>query len=230
MDYLIDGIKGAFFLIFSGDIEVYRIVFLSLRVSVTASVFAAIFGFPLAFALALKNFRGREAVMTVLNTLMAMPTVVIGLLLYSFISRRGPLGFMELLFTPSAIIIGDVILAFPIVTALTVAAVGTVDQRVRVTAMTLGAGRLQTMVAMFLEARSSMMAAFINGFGRVIAEVGCAMMVGGNIRGYTRTMTTAIALETSKGEFAFALALGFLLLSVALGINIFLRYLQKERQ
>ena len=230
MEYILEGIKNAIFLIFSGDPEVYRIVFLSLWVATTSAIFAALLGIPLAFFVAQKKFRGREALMTVLNTLMAMPTVVIGLMLYSLISRKGPLGFMELLFTPSAMVIGDIILAFPIITALTIAAVSSMDQRVKMTAQTLGAGRLQVMWTMMMEVRVPMMAAVINGFGRVIAEVGCAMMVGGNIRDYTRTMTTAIALETSKGEFGFALAQGFFLLTVALLVNIILRYLQKGRK
>ncbi len=229
MEYLTGGLKGALELILSGDPEVYRIVFFSLRIASISALIAAFLGIPLAFLIAQKKFFGREIILTLLNTLLALPTVVIGLMLYSLISRKGPLGFMEILYTPHAMIIGDVILAFPIIAALTVAAVSNMDQRVKITAQTLGAGRLQTMFTMIAESRAAMMAAVISGFGRVLAEVGCAMMVGGNIKGYTRSMTTAIALETSKGEFAFALALGFLLLTAALAVNIILRYLQKEK-
>ncbi len=159
---------------------------------------------------------------------MALPTVVVGLLVYSLTSRQGPLGPLELLFTPKAMIIGQFILAAPIIVALTISATQAIDPRVKITAMTLGAGPLRTAVTVLSEARFALMAAVVAGFGRVIAEVGCALMVGGNIRGYTRTMTTAIALETAKGEFAFGLALGFILLAVAFFVNILFHWLQSR--
>ncbi len=227
MDYLIGALTEALKLIISLDREVLSIAFLSLRVAGTATLLAAIFGIPLAYTVATRDFPGRGAVLTLFNTLMALPTVLVGLLGYSFLSRKGPLGFLDLLFTPSGIIIGDMILAFPLIVALTVAAVNSVDERARMTALNLGASRLQVTLTVLMEARYALTAAVINGFGRVIAEVGAAMMLGGNIRGYTRTMTTAIALETSKGEFSLAIALGLLLLGLALSINLVFRRLQR---
>ncbi|HEY7745535.1 MAG TPA: ABC transporter permease, partial [Desulfuromonadales bacterium] len=160
--------------------------------------------------------------------LMALPTVVVGLVLYGFLSRQGPLGVWGFLFTPVAMIIGQIVLSVPIVANYTVAAVAGADPRIMNTALTLGAGRLRAAWQLLLEVRFGVMAAVVAGFGRVIAEVGVAMMLGGNIRGYTRTMTTAIALETSKGEFAFGLALGLVLMTVALFVNLFLNLLQQR--
>lgn len=227
MDYLIGALAEALKLIISLDREVLSIAFLSLRVAGTATLLAAVLGIPLAYTIATRDFPLREAVLTIFNTLMALPTVLVGLLCYSFLSRKGPLGFMDLLFTPSGIIIGDLILAFPLVVALTVAAVDSVDERARLTAMNLGASGIQVVFTVLMEARYALVAAVINGFGRVIAEVGSAMMLGGNIRGYTRTMTTAIALETSKGDFSLAIALGLLLLGLALSINLVFRRFQR---
>jgi tungstate transport system permease protein len=167
-------------------------------------------------------------VLTLFNTLMALPTVVVGLVLFGLFSRQGPLGALGLLFTPWAMIVGQFVLAIPIVANYTLAAVAGADPRILPTAQTLGAGRLQGVWQLLLEVRFGVMAAIVAGFGRVIAEVGVAMMLGGNIRGYTRTMTTAIALETSKGEFAFGLALGIVLLGVALIVNLFLNLLQQR--
>ncbi|MBW2148468.1 MAG: ABC transporter permease [Deltaproteobacteria bacterium] len=205
------------------------IAFLSLRVSGTATLLAAVVGIPAGFMLAVSRFRGQRTVETVLNTLMALPTVVVGLFLYALLSRRGLLGEVGLLFTPTAMIMGQFILATPIVTALTLSAFRTIDARARETALTLGAGPARAALAVMLEARYATMAAVIAGFGRVIAEVGCSLMVGGNIRWYTRSMTTAIALETGKGEFGLALAIGIILLSVALAANILLHTLQLEK-
>ena len=226
MTYLTEAFTGAFHLIFSLDREIFSIALLSLRVAGTATVMATLLGVPLAYVIATRDFFGKSALLTIFNTLMALPTVVIGLFTYSFLSRKGPLGFLDLLFTPTGIVIGDVILAFPLIVGLTVAAVNAVDDRARLTAMSLGATSRQTSWTVLLEARFALMAAVINGFGRVIAEVGSAMMLGGNIRGYTRTLTTAIALETSKGEFAFGMALGLILLTVALSVNLLFRRFQ----
>ncbi len=159
---------------------------------------------------------------------MALPTVVVGLFVYGFISRRGPLGSLGLLFTPTGVVIGEVILAWPIITNLTVAAVKGLDPRLFRTCKTLGANRFQESWMIFREGRFGIMAAVVAGFGRVIAEGGVAMMLGGNLTWYTRTMTTAIALETSKGEFALGLALGIVLLSVALAVNGALSLLQRR--
>ncbi len=173
-------------------------------------------------------FKGKGTVITVFNTLMAFPTVVVGLMVYSLISNKGPFGTFDLLFTPSAMIIGQFILATPIIIALTISASQGVDPRIRKTAVSLGASGLQSAVAVALESRFAVIAAIAAGFGRVIGEVGASMMLGGNIRGVTRNIPTAIALETSKGEFSVGLALGFILLTVALFINFFIRFLQTK--
>ena len=227
MDYIIDAILGAARLIWSLDREIFTIAFFSLRIAASATVLAMVVGVPLAYAMATRDFPGKRAVLTLFNTLMALPTVVVGLFCYSFLSRRGPLGFLDLLFTPSGMIIGDVILALPLIIALTIVAVNAVDPRARLTARALGATSRQTSWRVLLDARYALVAAVLNGFGRVLAEVGAATILGGNIRGYTRTLTTAIALETSKGEFAFAMALGLILLTLALLVNLLLRRLQE---
>jgi len=168
-------------------------------------------------------------VIQIVNSLMAVPTVVVGLWVYGLLSRQGPLGKLGLLYTPAAIVIGEIIMALPVITALTYAAFEGLDPRIRRTALTLGAGPWHVSLAMIREARYALLAAVAAGFARVISEVGSALMVGGNIRGYTRTMATAIALETSKGEFARAMALGFLLLGLALCANLFVRKALQRR-
>jgi len=203
-------------------------VWTSLYTSSCAIVIATLLGVPIGLWLGLNRFRGRQLLITLLNTLMALPTVVVGLLLFGLLSRQGPLGPLGLLFTPLAMIAGQMVLATPIVANLVLAAVTGADRRIINTALTLGASRLQAAAKLLSEIRFGIMAAVIVGFGRVIAEVGVAMMLGGNIRNSTRTMTTAIALETSKGEFAFGLALGIVLLSVALIANLFLNFLQQR--
>jgi len=228
LDYLYQSFQHALRLIFTFDAEVFRTVWTSLYTSLTAIVLAAVSGVPLGVAVGLLRFPGRRAVMTLLNTLLALPTVVVGLLLFGLFSRLGPLGVLGLLFTPWAMIAGQIVLSTPIVANYTVSAVAGADPRILPTARTLGAGRLRGTWQLLLEVRFGVMAAIVAGFGRVIAEVGVAMMLGGNIRGYTRTMTTAIALETSKGEFAFGMALGIVLLSVALIINLFLHQMQQR--
>lgn len=226
MSYFSDSFLSALGLIFSFDHEVRMTVWTSLYTSSCAITIAALIGIPIGLWLGLNRFRGRQIAMAMLNTLMALPTVVVGLLLFGLFSRQGPLGPLGLLFTPMAMIAGQTVLATPIVANLVLAAVTGSDKRIVDTALTLGASRFQASVKLLQEIRFGVMAAVIAGFGRVIAEVGVAMMLGGNIRNSTRTMTTAIALETSKGEFAFGLALGMLLLSVALLVNLFFNVLQ----
>jgi len=228
LGYLIDSFLHAVRLIFSFDPEVFRTVWTSLYTSLSAIVLAAVSGVPIGAAVGLLRFPGRRAVLTLLNTLLALPTVVVGLVLFGLFSRQGPIGALGLLFTPWAMIAGQIVLSTPIVANYTLSAVAGADPRILPTAQTLGAGRLQGTWQLLQEVRFGVMAAIVAGFGRVIAEVGVAMMLGGNIRGYTRTMTTAIALETSKGEFAFGLALGIVLLGVALIINLFLHMLQQR--
>jgi tungstate transport system permease protein len=226
MDYIFAGFFKACGLIFSLDREVLGIALLSLRVSAMATFLASVAGIPIGFIIGTEVFFGKRILITLFNTLMAFPTVVVGLLLYTLISRQGPLGTLGLLFTPWAMVIGQFILATPIIVALTISATQGIDPRVRLTALSMGANRFQSAWTVLSEARFALISAVIAGFGRVITEVGCALMVGGNIRGYTRTMTTAIALETAKGEFAFSLALGFILLMVAFCVNIFFHWLQ----
>jgi len=220
MDYITDGISGAFRIMCSGDREFLGIVSVSLLVASISTVLATLTGVPVGIMVAQKRFRGRGIVMTVLNTLMSLPTVLVGLLLYALLSRRGPLGEMGLLYTRTAMVIGQWVLAFPIVAGLTAAAVKGLDPRIRLTALSLGADERQAARVFLHEARFGLFAAVIAGFGRVFAEVGVSMMLGGNIRAYTRTITTAIALETSRGEFSLGIALGFVLLLVALLVNV----------
>ena len=228
MGYLGDSLLTALELIINFDRDVRMTVWTSLYTSSCSIVIAALIGVPVGLWLGLNRFRGRQIVIALLNTLMAMPTVVVGLLLFGLLSRQGPLGPLGLLFTPLAMIAGQTVLATPIVANLVLSAVTGADRRIINTALTLGATQLQAATQLLREIRFGVMAAVIAGFGRVIAEVGVAMMLGGNIRNSTRTMTTAIALETSKGEFAFGLALGMLLLSVALIVNLFLNVLQQR--
>jgi tungstate transport system permease protein len=178
--------------------------------------------------LALRRFSGRRALLAVLNGLMALPTVVVGLLVYSLISRSGPLGGLAMLFTPGAVIIGQAILAFPIVTSMTASALSHLDPLFPEVLATLGAGRRSILWMSVREARGAVLSASLACFGRVVGEVGAAMMLGGNIRWYTRTITTAIALETSKGEFELGLALGIVLMAVALGVNALLHWAVKH--
>jgi tungstate transport system permease protein len=226
MEYIIEGLAKALELIFSLDREIYGIVGRSVRFALTATLLAAVAGVPLGFVIGSKSFKGKPAIITLLNTLMALPTVVVGLLGYAFLSRRAPLGFLDLIFSPHAVILGEFLLSLPVITNLTVSAVQAVDKRAYLTAQTLGAGRWMVAWTVLMEARFALLAAIIAGFGRAVSEVGSAMMLGGNIRYYTRTMTTAIALEVSKGEFGFGLALGFFLLAVAFSINILFHYFQ----
>ncbi len=233
MGYILEGFREAFYLIFSFDREVFSAVLVSLRVSCTAIVLATIVGLPLGFWVAVKDFRGKRFVTTVLNTLMALPTVVVGLTVYSFISRRGPLGPLNLLFTPYAMVMGQFILATPIIAALTISAIHSIDENVSATALTLGASGRQAAVMVIREARVGLLAAVITGFGRIIGEVGAAMMLGGNIRRVTRTISTAIALQTSMGEFERGIALGIILMTihlliVALMINTLVPYFQRR--
>ena len=228
MDFLVSSFAAALRLIGSFSPDVVDAVRTSLSVSAGATVFAALFGVPVGLAVGLTDSRWKGFAVTALNTLMAAPTVVVGLLVYGFLSRQGPLGALGLLFTPTAIVIGGTLLASPIVANYTLAAVQGADPRILPTALTLGSGRFRAAATLVAEIRFGMFAAVIAGFGRVVAEVGVAMMLGGNIRGYTRTMTTAIALETSKGEFSFGMALGIVLMTVALIVNLFLSLLQRR--
>jgi tungstate transport system permease protein len=215
-------------LIFSADGDVTTTVFASLRFSLSSTLLASIIGIPAGIALANARFRFKRLVEDILNTLLAVPTVVVGLFVYTLIFSQGPLGELQLLFSPAAIILGQTVLILPLVAALACGSVSVVNPTVRETALTLGAGRFRTILTVASEARAALLIACVTAFGRVIGEVGISLILGGNILGYTRTITTAISLQTSKGEFALGLALGIILLCAAFGINITARLLGRK--
>ncbi|MBA7677890.1 Tungstate uptake system permease protein TupB [subsurface metagenome] len=215
-------------LLFSGDREVYFIAFTSLKFSSISIIICAAFSIPLGVSLGLKNFWGKRFIVVVLNSLMALPTVVIGLLVYSFLSRSGPLGQFSLLFRPQAIIIGQTILSFPIVASMVYGGLSRMDRQLPETLITLGASQKDIFWMTLKESRIVILSAVLAGFGRVIGEVGVSMMLGGNIRWFTRTLTTAIALETSRGEFELGLALGLILMLIAFAVNFALHWMIKH--
>lgn len=212
-------------MIVSADPEVTAAVGASLRFSLSSTLLAALIGIPCGISLASSHTKFRRIAEDILNTLLAMPTVAVGLFVFTLIFSQGPFGRFRLLFSPSAIILGQTVLILPLVAALACSSVSMVDPIVRETARTLGAGRLRTTATMAAEARAALLVACLIAFGRVIGEVGVSLLLGGNILGYTRTITTAIALQTSKGEFALGLALGVILLAVAFAVNIVVRLL-----
>lgn len=208
--------------------EIFQITVLSLQVSTIATIISMVIGLPLGTWLALGNFRGRSFLLSIVNTGMALPPVVVGLLVAMTLWRSGALGDLNLIYTPTAIIIAQVVIAAPVVTGLTAAALEALDSRLQQQLLGLGASRLQMIWYLWREARLPLLAALMAGFGSVISEVGASMMVGGNIRGQTRVLTTAIVLETSKGEFENALALSFLLLVLTYLINFALTWIQQR--
>lgn len=228
MDSIVEGFKRALLLIFSFDVELISIIFLSLRVSGTALLIVSIIGIPLSALISLKKFTAKGLFISVMNTLMGLPPVVVGLFVYIMLSRSGPIGFMGLLYTPSAMIIAQTILSFPIVVSLCHSAIVSVDPITKQASTTLGATPFQTAVTIIKEARYGIMSGIIAAFGRVMAEVGAILIVGGNIAGYTRVMTTTIALETDKGNFELAMALGIILLTISLAINSALHFVQRK--
>jgi tungstate transport system permease protein len=226
MDYIFNGLIEAARLILSGNTDVFSAVGVTLQVSLVALAISALFAVPLGLAIGARPFAGQGALITLFNSLVGLPTVVVGLVGYAFLSRQGLAGSLNLLFTKTAIICGEVLLAFPIIVTGTIAAIKQLDRRVIDTSLTLGADRRQLAVTMLEESRFAILASIVLGLGRCLSEVGAAMILGGNIRGETRTITTAITLESSKGEFATAIALGLILISLSILINIILRRLQ----
>lgn len=222
------GVKEAFFLIFAMDNELIQITLLSLQVSMTALFIAAVIGIPVGSALALKSVWGKRFYLNTIYTLMGLPPVLAGLVVFLFLSNKGPLGQFQLLFTPTAMVIAQVCLAFPIVAGLTARAVMSLRQEVYDTAATLGASRRQAAMSIIREARVGIVAALTTAFGRIIAEVGAVMMVGGNIRGETRVLTTSIVLETRNGNDSTAIAIGIILLLIAFLINFLIIKLEKR--
>ncbi len=230
MHYFSQAISSALQLILQFDSEIYQIVWTSIKISLIATFFAAISGIFLGIITAITEFPGKSFIQQLLNTLMAMPTVMIGLIFYGLLSRQGPLGDWGLLYTETAVIIGETILILPLIMNMTLVAVKSADPRLLPTLALLGASKRQQILPILGELRFPLLAAIITAFGRAIGEVGAAMMLGGNIQGVTRTMTTAIALETSKGDFELGLALGLLLLIIAFTINLLLQIIHSNTQ
>lgn len=226
MNYFSEALSAAIQLIFRFDADVYQIVWISLKISLIATFFASIFGVLLGIGAAISEFTGKRLLQQLLNTLMAMPTVMIGLIFYGLLSRKGPFGEWGLLYTQTAVILGEACLVLPIIMNMTLVAVQSADPRLLPTLKMLGARTHQQIILILSELRFVILAGVITGFGRAIGEVGAAMMLGGNIQGSTRTMTTAIALETSKGDFELGLALGLLLLLIAFSVNLLLQTLK----
>ena len=230
MHSIIEGFAAAFRLIIGLNPELLRIILLSLQVSGSALVAATLLGLPVGACLALRRVPWRGLIISLLNTGMGLPPVAVGLFLYLLLSRSGPLGFIGLLYTPTAMVVAQGILAFPIVASLSQAAIAGVDPIIRQAAVTLGATPLQESLAVVREARYAIVAGILAGLGRVMAEVGAIIIVGGNIAGYTRVMTTTIALETDKGNFELAIALGIILLAISFSITVALRFFQRLGQ
>jgi tungstate transport system permease protein len=228
MDFLLQGLLKAIELLTTGDAETFSAVYATLIVSTYSLAATLIMGLPLGFGLGYFDFSVKKQVRVVVDTLLSLPTVFIGLLVYAFFTHRGPLGQWGLLFTLPGIAVGLTILALPIVIALSATAVESMDRQLRVALISLGATRRQLFLSTLWEARHGIIAACLTAYGRVMTEVGIAMMVGGNIKWQTRTITTAIALETNKGEFAMGIALGLVLLLIAFGVNLSVSFLRKR--
>jgi len=228
MELFLEGFKHALYLLFSGDMEVYSITLLTLKVSFTAVIISSIIGLPLGVLLGLKTFHGRRLLLVFVNIGMGLPPVVAGLWITMLLWRSGPLGELSLLFTPIAIIMAQVLVSLPIVIGLTSSAFQKIDSNMLLQLKALGATKIQTFLILVKETKIGILAAIIAGFGRIMAEVGAAMMVGGNIQGDTRILTTSIVMEVSKGNFEVALALSFILMVIAFTITFCLTFLQQR--
>jgi tungstate transport system permease protein len=228
MDFLLEGFFEAIRLLFTGNPETYSAISATLRASSYSMAVSLVVGIPAGFCLGYFHFPGKQGVRTVVDTLMALPTVFIGLLVYAFLTHRGPLGHMGLLFTLPGIAIGQAILALPIVIGLCATAIEGMDKKLRIALLSMGADRRQLFLSSLWEARRGILAAGVAAYGRVMTEVGISMMVGGNIKWQTRTITTAIALETNKGLFGMGVALGLVLLVIAFGVNVSVSFLRRR--
>jgi len=215
-------------LIFAGDAEVYEVVGRTLAISCASVAIGTLLFLPMGSVIYYYSFPGKRLLITFIRTLYSMPTVFVGLLVFIALSRAGPLGGLELLFTPTAIVIGEVILISPILLGLTISALGAVPPDIRDTATSLGATRLQTVRVVAREARHGVATGILMAYGRAVSEVGVALMVGGNIRGFTRTLTTAMSLETSMGNIEFSMALGLVLMSIAFTVSLVAYRLQQR--
>ncbi|MFZ5650809.1 MAG: ABC transporter permease [Bacillota bacterium] len=228
MELIWDGVAKAFDLLLRGDREVLGIALLTLQVSGLATLISVLIGVPLGVFLALAVFPGRNIAVSLVNFGMGLPPVVVGLWVSIFLWRSGPLGFLNMMYTPGAIIMAQAIIASPIVTGFTMAAIGQLNHKIRLQILALGASRLQLLWLLMREARMGLLAAVIAGFGGVISEVGASMMVGGNISGYTRVLTTATVMEVSKGNFDIAIAISFILMLLAYTITFVMTMLQQR--
>ncbi|MBP6941165.1 MAG: ABC transporter permease [Syntrophorhabdaceae bacterium] len=230
MDLILEGIKKAFLLLVTLDREVLDITFLSLKVSGLATLISVFIGVSIGTVIALNEFPGKRIVVSLVNTGMGLPPVVVGLFVTIFLWRNGPFGFLGILYTPLAIIIAQSIIATPIVMGITVAAMQQLPRKLRLQILALGATRLQMVWMLIKEARLSLLAAIMAGFGGVISEIGASIMVGGNIKGYSRVLTTATVMETSRGNFDVAIALSIILLLLAYFINLILTHIQQRER
>lgn len=228
MDLIIEGIVRAFQLLIRGDPEVLRIAALSLGVSLSATAISLFIGVSLGTVIGLTRFTGRRFLVSLINTGMGAPPVVVGLVVTITLWRNGPLGLLHLLYTPSAMIIAQCIISLPIITGFTMASIQQIDPRLRLQILALGASRLQLLWLLLKESRLPLLAAVMAGFGAIISEVGASMMVGGNITGQTRVLTTAIVMETSKGDFALAIALSIILMVLVYVVNLSLTMIQQR--
>jgi len=228
MEFIFEGFIQAIVLLTGGHPETYSAIWATVKVSSYSIGGSLIIGIPLGFCLGYLEFKGKKPLRTIVDTFMALPTVFIGLLVYALLTHRGPLGNWGLLFTLPGIAIGQTILALPIVIGLSATAVESMDRKLRTTILSMGANRRQLFISSLWESRHGILAAGIAAYGRVMTEVGISMMVGGNIKWHTRTITTAIALETNKGQFGMGVALGLVLLAIAFCVNLSLSFLRRR--
>ncbi len=228
MKLILEGIKQAFILIFTGNKEILNIIFLTLKVSGIAIIISLIIGIPLGFFVGLNNFKGKKFIVSLINTGMGLPPVAVGLLVSIFLWRSGPLGFLNLMFTPTAMIIAQIIIATPIISGITLSAAAQVNKNLKLQAFSLGANNLQTMWILAKEAKLPTLAAIMAGFGGIISEVGAVIMVGGNIKGKTQVLTTAIVQMVRMGKFEVAIAFVIILLIIVFAINALLTFIQQK--
>jgi len=230
MDLILEGIKKAFWLLITFDPEVMGITLLSLEISGIATLVSLLIGISAGVAVALSSFIGKKMVVSLVNTAMGLPPVVVGLFVTLFLWRNGPLGFLGILYTPAAMVIAQIVIATPIVMGITLAAVQQLPQKLRLQILALGATRFQMIWILIKEAKLPLLAAVMAGFGGVISEIGASIMVGGNIKGYSRVLTTATVMETSRGNFDIAIALSIILLLLAFLINLILTQIQQQQR
>ena len=230
MSQLLQAVRIALDMIISGDPVVFSIAFRTLMISISATVVASFVFIPFACLIHFNRFGGKRFLLSIIQTLYSVPTVLVGMLVFLFISRAGPLGSLGMLFSPGAIVLGEVLLIAPIITGLTISALSGMGSDISDTALSLGAGQLQMVLKVLSESRYMVLTAVLMGFGRAVSEIGVAIIVGGNISGHTRTLTTAIALGVGKGETAASIALGIILLALAMIVSVTVNLLQHSEK